>query len=251
MSATLKAREMTLLDILGRVMYATPRQLEQWGLPQSAISRMLPRLTTMGLVSVVDDTRPNVVALTHKGGAVVNRPLPSGKSYTSWPVMAHRCCRNAVELELRKTIPRFTFFSRKYAFASGLNPSRGEHGGSDADGNLYLVLIDDYLMEPRRIAHCWTRPHAPNPRYYSETASRHWQDLAQHLIVFATDQHQVARHQAFIEKCQAIKQLVAAGVARSTIRHTHGLNTVATIDTYASLPDDVAVHYTPPLWDIR
>ncbi len=242
---------MTLLNILGRVMYATPRQLEQWGIPQYTISRTLPRLSTLGLVSVVNDTRPQVVCLTHKGGAVVDRPLPSGKSYTSWPVIAHRCYRNAVELMLRKEIPRFTFFSRKYAFAQGLNPSRGEHGGSDEPGNIFLVLIDDYLMAPRRIAHCWTRPHAPNPRYYAETASVRWRDVATRLIVVATDHHQVGRHEAFIAKCRDIQRLLASGVGRSEVRRAHGLNTVATVDEYASLPEGVDVRYTPPIWDIR
>lgn len=247
----LKERELEALNVLGRVMYATSNQLDQWGIPQYAVSRMLPKLEKQGLVQVNREVRPNIIALTHKGGSVVERPLPSGKSYTSWAVMAHRCYRNEVELALRKHYPRFTFFSRKYAYARGLNPARAEHGGSDESGAVYLVVLDDYLMQPRRIAHCWTRPHSPNPRYYSDTANRRWRDIADYLIVVASDPHQVHRHRQFLNKCAEIRRMDQAGCARQDIRDQHGLNTIDTIEMYLSLPEHVTVYSMPSLWEIR
>lgn len=247
----LKERELEALNVLGRVMYATPSQLDQWGIPQYAISRMLPKLEKHGLVQVIREVRPNIIALTHKGGSVVDQPLPSGKSYTSWAVMAHRCFRNEVELMLRKHYPRFTFFSRKYAYARGLNPARGEHGGSDENGMNYLVVLDDYFMQPRRIAHCWTRPHSPNTRYYSDTASRRWRDIADHLIVVASDTHQVQRHRQFLNKCTEIRCMDEAGSPRQEIRDQHGLKTLDTIEQYLSLPEQVSVLDMPSLWELR
>lgn len=247
----LKQRELDTLQVLGRLMYATPGQLDAWGIPQYAVSRMLPKLERLGLVQVNRAVRPNIIALTHKGGGVVDRPLPSGKSYTSWAVMAHRCMRNEVELALRLRHPRFTFFSRKYAFARGLNPARSEHGGSDEHGKVYLVVIDDYFMQPRRLAHCWTRRHSPNPRYYQDTAGRRWQDVSEDLIVVANDIHQAARHRQFLGKCAAIREMTRAGAPRAQIRDKYGLKTLDTIDQYLSLPDNVSVHEMTPLWELR
>lgn len=251
MPSLFKEREMDALNVLGRLMYATPGQLDQWGIPQYAVSRMLPKLEKYGLVQVIREARPNIIALTHKGGSVVDRPLPSGKSYTSWAVMAHRCYRNEVELALRKHYPRFTFFSRKYAYARGLNPARSEHGASDENGKTYLVVLDDYLMQPRRIAHCWTRPHTPNTRYYNETASRRWRDVADHLIVVSNDPFQLKRHQHFLEKCAQIRRMEEEAVSAADIRDAHGLKNIETIATYMSIPEKVSLHHLPALWDLR
>ncbi len=251
MTSILKERELKTLNVLGRVMYATSNQLDQWGIPPHAVSRMLPKLEKYGLVQVIREARPNIIALTHKGGNVVDRPLPSGKSYTSWAVMAHRCYRNEVELALRQHYPRFTFFNRKYAYAKGLNPARSEHGGSDENGKVYLVVLDDYLMQPRRIAHCWTRPHSPNTRYYNNTASRRWRDVADHLVVVSSDLFQVSRHKQFLEKCADIRRMENEGVSLGEIRDAHGLKNIETIATYTSLPESISVIHLPPLWDLR
>ncbi len=245
-----KEKELDTLKVLGRVMYATSGQLDQWGIAQYAVSRMLPKLEKQGLVHVNREVRPNIIALTHKGGSVVDRPLPSGKGYTSWAVMAHRCYRNEVELVLRNTYPNFTFFNRKYAYARGLNPARGEHGASDESGKIYLVVLDDYLMQPRRISHCWTRPHSPNPRYYNDSASRRWRDIAEELIVVASDPYQGQRHRKFLKKCADIRRMDAEAVPRQDIRDQHGLKNIETIDQYICLPEQVTVLDIPPLWDI-
>ena len=247
----LKQRELDTLNVLGRVMYATPGQLSQWGIPQYAISRMLPKLERQGLVQVNRGVRPNIIALTHKGGSVVERPLPSGKSYTSWAVMSHRCYRNEVELALRKHYPRFTFFSRKYAYARGLNPARGEHGASDENSTIYLVVLDDYLMQPRRIVHCWTRPHSPNPRYYTDMASRRWRDVTDELIVVSNDPSQQKRHQHFLEKCHQIRQMEMDAVSPTEIRDALGIKNIETIAAYMSLPTQVRCLHIPSLWALR
>lgn len=251
MVTKLSKTERKVLDILGRVMYLTQGQLEQWGVPQYAVSRMLPRLEKGGLIRVLRDYRPHVICITRRGAHVVDRSLPSGKSYTSWPVMAHRCRRNAVELSLRKRFPRFTFYSRKYAYAKGLNPSRGEHGGVDDAGRHYLVILDDYLMAPSRIVHSWVRRHSPNRAYYDEHIGQTWADIADHLIVVTTEDAQVERHRALLKKCDAARDMLLSGDAPSVIQHRLGMKNVVSVERYSSVPAGTEVLRTDSIWAVH
>ena len=243
--------ERQALDVLGRVMYATQGQLEQWGIPQYAVSRMLPKLERGGLIRVLRDYRPNIIYVTQRGAQVVDRSLPSGKSYTSWPVMAHRCRRNAVELMLRERFPRFTFYSRQYAYARGLNPSRGEHGATDDAGKHYLVILDDYLMNPSRIVHSWVRRHSPNRDYYDEHIGQTWADVVEQLIVVTSEEGQVPRHQSLLKKCDASRAMLLSGDAPSVIQSRLGMKNIVSVDRYASVPENTEILATHAIWAVQ
>lgn len=247
----LNQRDHELLQLTARMMFATPRQLERWGTPQYAVSRTVARLEAAGLVDVMRDRTPNVISITYKGALAAERPLPSGKRHTSWRVVAHRCHRNEAELLLREHYPRFTFWSRRRAYALGLNPAIAEHGADCEDGRRYLVLLDDYLMEPSRIAHCWTRPNAPNPRYFHETRSQYWRDHVDRLIVVSTDERQTARHRVFLAKCADVRRMDEEGVKRAEIRERARLNNLETITRYLALPQDVQLLTINALWGIE
>ena len=243
--------ERQALDVLARVQYATQGQLQDWGIPQYNVSRMLPKLEQGGLIRVLRDYRPGIIHITQRGAEVVDRSLPSGKTFTSWPVMAHRCRRNHVELTLREQFPRFTFYSRKYAYARGLNPSRGEHGATDGEGRQYLIILDDYLMNPSRIVHSWTRRHSPNRDYYDEPLGLTWGDVAERLIVVTTDEVQLSRHNTILSKCQATREMLDAGDAPTVIRSRLGMKKLSSVEHYASVPADSSVLLSPPIWMVQ
>jgi hypothetical protein len=250
MKARLSKSERALLVVLGRLFYTTPEILEGWGIARYTTSRCVKPLLKNGYITVNSEVSPNIIGLTHKGAAVVDRELPNGKGYKSWGAVSHRCRRNAAEILLRKHHERFTFNSRQYAYTLGLNPANREHIAVDEAGTRYLVIIDDYLMQPRRIAHCWDRPHTPNKRYYHDLSSRRWRDVVSRLVVVTTDNAQVPRYEKVLEKSDRARQLLDSDESLSNIRDELRLKTTSSVRSFAELPKDIEIFSIPPIWDI-
>lgn len=199
----LSITQRALLDVLGRLQYATLHQLVYWLTPQQpTVTKTLQRLEAARLVSVERSCRPNIYSATLTGLRVANLPMPVSRRCPSWSVMAHHCHRNAAEIRLREHYPEFYFQPRHDLYALGLSPAHGEHFGKDGDGHSALVLLDDYLMQSERIGHAWTRPHTPNTRYYDLGTGRvrHWRDIAQRYILAVTDRIQYERHKTYIHQ---------------------------------------------------
>lgn len=188
-----------ILDTLGRVNYATAGQFAHWHqVSVSAISRVLAKLIDAGLVRCEDNSSPSIWRLSFRGASVIRTPLPAGRRYPSWSVMAHGCHRNATEIALQSRFPEFGFLSRLALMKQGFNPAHGEHAGVDTRGTSTFVLLDDYLMQPERIAHSWGRRHTPNRKYWPDPAGRVWGEVMQRFIIVSTDPLHLNNHREFL-----------------------------------------------------
>ena len=193
----LNTMEGKVLNVLAQVQFATAEQLAvSCAVSPDTIWNAVRVLQSAGLVEPGADTRPRLWGLTRAGAARQGVSVPSGGRHSSWAVMQSAVHRNAVEIELRDRHPGFRFLGRLELYRKGFNPSPGEYGGTDGAGATWLVLIDDYLMESRRLLHHWTRIHRPPRRYWPEVG-RAWRQVAHHFVVFATSPDRCARHEAF------------------------------------------------------
>lgn len=191
--------EEKLLATLARVQFATADQLAYWcGVRKQNIAVPIQRLQHHGLIEPGADTRPQIWLLTLAGAARLHVPMPSGRRHSSWSVMQNAAHRNAVEILLSRDHPGFYFLTRLRLYKEGFNPSHGEYAGVEADGTTWLVLVDDYMMESRRIEHHWTREHRP-PRKYWPEVGRRWFNIANRFAVFTTSAGHLERHRDFVE----------------------------------------------------
>lgn len=195
----LSPTESLVLTQLARVQFATAEQLAMWCAVTYQTARVIVRdLNAGGLVEPGADTRPQVWQLTLAGAARLRVPMPSGRRHSSWAVMQNAVHRNAVEILLSQEFPGFRFLTRLQLYKKGFNPSHGEYAAVDDQGATSLVLIDDYLMESRRIAHHWTRLHRP-PRKYWPEVGRQWFNIANRFLVFTTSAAHQKRHVEFVQ----------------------------------------------------
>lgn len=197
----LNETQRALLQALARLRFATLEQLTYWvDVQRPAVTKTLQRLLDLGFVEVERGYRPHIYQATTSGIRAAGGIPPGGKRYYSFPVMAHHCHRNAAEIRLRHHYAGFTFLDRHEVYQLGMSPAIGEHFGRDDDGIGTFVLLDDYLMQPQRITHCWQRPHTPNTRYFDldQGRVRRWADVASRFVVAATDRYQYERHKSFV-----------------------------------------------------
>jgi hypothetical protein len=192
------ATENRVLTALARVQFATAEQLSHWvGTSKQAVSLALKELNVAGLIEPGADTKPVIWLLTLAGAARMRVPMPSGRRHSSWSVMQNACHRNAVEIALGREHAGFRFLPRLSLYKLGFNPSHGEYAAVQDDGTTWLVLIDDYFMESRRIEHHWNREHRP-PRKYWPEIGRRWHNIANRYAVYTTNDDHRRRHEDFV-----------------------------------------------------
>jgi len=191
-----------ILEALVQRHFATPGQLQTLCAAQKwDISRSVDALHSLELVDVHSMVRPHICCLTNRGAAVLNSALPSGGRRPSWSVMAHACHRNAFEIAMREKHSRFRFFPRLALLKQRLNPAHGDHAALiDDTSTTWYVLLDDYLMPPKRLTHRWTREHRPSVRHAQPGPRRRWRDVANAFVVVCTDEKHAARHRAVIAR---------------------------------------------------
>ncbi|MHB8453228.1 MAG: hypothetical protein ACYDDO_00755 [Acidiferrobacterales bacterium] len=191
-----------ILQNLGRVDFATRGQLAYWcKVQRPTISRAASELFELGLVETNWQTRPAIWYLSHAGAAMINVVLPAGRRRLSWSIMSHACHRNAVEIALHDHYGEFRFLPRRVLLKQGFNPTHGEHAGIDATGKSWFVLVDDYLMNSRRIARAWRRRHTPELKYWPDATGRAWCEVMHRYIVACTDPIQAATHRVWLADC--------------------------------------------------
>lgn len=199
-AAALPAAAREVLEILGRVDFATLEQLTHWHRCQRpAVTKAVARMATLGLVDVLRTARPHILGPTGRGRRAGGLPESSGHGVRSFAARAHCCHRNAAEIRLATHFPGFRFARREALYPLGLNPCHGEHWGRGEDGVWTLVLLDDYLMPPTRIPRAWARRHRPRAGY-ADPVPRYPGDFAERLVVIATDAAQAARHRRYLER---------------------------------------------------
>lgn len=189
-----------ILDTLGRVSFATAKQLATFcGVVIPSVSKALSALEASNIVIKESFIRPNVWRLTNKGAAILDINLPSGKRDPSSSVLRHTCHRNQVEIEFNEKYGNFRLYSRLSLLKNGLRPAFGEHAGGTKAGRTFFILLDDYLMPSSRIKNSWTRTHKPDGKYYEDTTGRKWNEVANEYFVITTDSSQFKRHKKWIK----------------------------------------------------
>ncbi len=191
-----------ILEILARCQFATHAQLAHYaGARKSYLSQMLGALTERGYVASQIHAAPHIFYLTHRGAATLATGRPAGGRPASWSVMAQACHRNAFEIAMRATTPRFRFLARQTLLQQGLNPSHGDHAARiDDTPTTWYVLIDDYQLPPQTLAHRWTRAHRASRQQVAPGPRRRWCDVANRFMVVCTDPVHAERHRALIAR---------------------------------------------------
>ncbi|MFQ5543874.1 MAG: hypothetical protein ACE5FY_05935 [Nitrospiria bacterium] len=204
----LSPTQQAILEGFKRLHYATVNQLHYWsGVTLAPVRKSLLSLQAAGYVECEKQVRPHVWKLSRTGSRLVAQPLPSGFRQPSWSVMAHTCHRNQVEMVLRKRLSSFMFLKKTALFRLGLNPSHGEHAGTQA-GKIFLILLDDYLMGSDRITKVLSRAHRKNPKYCNLNRSVNWNMVINRYLVVTTDPHQKSLHERWIKKQNIQAELV-------------------------------------------
>ena len=190
-----------ILDILNRLNIATLTQIGYWlgHADKSKVSRLCKKLENEAYIESSRLLKPFAFRLSSKGANYL------GASYKSaWPSFAATqqiVLKNEVEMQLRSHYPKSVHIRRQYLWKLGLSPALGEYAFKNED-QLFLVLLDDYLMDSKRILHCLTRNHSPNQRYYDATVGGGnvtWQAYADKVFVFCCDAEKLKQHQAFLD----------------------------------------------------
>lgn len=192
-----------LLKTLARVKFATPAQLAYWcNAHRTSIQRRLARMESEDMVVAHTHQQPTIWALKHSAAALMQTRLPAGGRRASWSVMAHTCHKNAVEIQLgeEEGTRGFRFLDRAFFWKHGLNPAHGENGGVDQAKRAYLVLLDDYRMQPQRIGHTWVREHKPPRQFFSGHRNVAWSEIVHQYLVVTTDSVRAEQHQSWIER---------------------------------------------------
>jgi len=200
--SVLNRLQQQLLEILARCQFATHAQLAHYAnARKSYLSQMLGALAEQGYVTSQIHTLPHLYYLTHRGAATLAVRPPAGGRPASWSVMTQACHRNAFEIAMRATTPRFRFLSRQALLKQGLNPSPGDHAARiDDTPATWYVLIDDTQIPPASLAHRWGREHRPSRRHASPGPRRRWRDVANRFMVVCTDPVHAERHRALIAR---------------------------------------------------
>lgn len=196
----LRKAERQLLSSVSERHFATAPQLLHWtDLSRSAVSKGLNGLEAARYVRADRGLWPNIWRMTGSGARVTGRSLPCGRRQPSASVMVHHCHMNEVEILLKKRYPDFHRLEKTDLFERGLNPCRGEHGVV-IKNEIVLVLLDDDLMDSKRITWVLSRPHKPDRRYWDFTRENTWCMEAKHIIVVTTDPDQFKKHKRWIER---------------------------------------------------
>jgi len=193
----------TLLKVLARLHFATVPQLAYWhkDCHESRIYDHLNQLIKLDLVEVYKAKKPYIYSPTRNGFRAGGLTPPRGSRNYTWSVMTHRVHLNESEIKLRKHYPEFKFLPRKNTIKYGVNPSFCEHYGM-GNGKRIMMLLDDYLMDSKKIKQTLERDHKPDPRFFDIKKSKinKWPEISDIYVVGSIDEQQYENHKAFIMK---------------------------------------------------
>lgn len=191
-----------LLHTLATYRYTTRQQLHAFtGIPLSSVIRIIRQLIARDWIVVHPAYRPEVLKLTAAGARTI------GVAQPAWPSpvrIQHLCHRNEALIALKDEYEQVELYPDMTLFSSGLSPAMGEYAVR-LDGRPYLMIVDDYVMKPARLAHAWTRRHKPPARFFSLDRYRehggrfepYWHKKAEGMYVFTTEHSQYERHRSF------------------------------------------------------
>lgn len=108
--ACLPKLQWRILEMLGKVQYATTRQLAALcGAQTSNTHDAITSLLDTGLADCSLIMRPMILYLTPAAGRMLDEPMAYSRRHASWAVMAQACHRNAAAAALAAQHPGFYF----------------------------------------------------------------------------------------------------------------------------------------------
>ena len=195
---TLSDRQRLILSVLNRLKFGTVNQLMYWieADHDSSVSRPCKQLLEAGLIEVHQGLKPFVYRLSRKGCHLMS--CDYRRAWFSFAALQQIVLKNDVEIDLRAYYPKATYIDKSKLLRLGLNSAVGEHGFR-SEKQLFFVLIDDYLMDSKRLLHCWTRMHTPNDKYYDikQGANVSWESYADLFFLFCCDEDKMTQHRKF------------------------------------------------------
>jgi DNA-binding MarR family transcriptional regulator len=189
-----------IITILARTSFATQQQIADYTEKSlSTVRHAIHDLVNARFVESHTDLRPYVYRLSAHGSNIagVNKP----RHWMSGNAIHQRVLRNAIELNMRKKNSTAIFVNRKECWRKGLFPSVGEHLLTFTHNGKHekaLVIIDDYMMAPSRIAHSLYRPHDRDKSYASGQLVLTWKDVVSIAFIYCTDKQHTLLHEKFI-----------------------------------------------------
>lgn len=195
---TLSDKHRLILSVLSRLKFGTVSQLMYWvgAEHESSVSRPCSQLVDAGLVEQHKDLKPYVYRLSRKGCNFVSAEYK--RSWLSFSALQQVVLKNDVEIYLRNLYPKTSYIDKSRLLSLGLSPGIGEHGFR-FEKKLFFVLIDDYLMDSKRILRCWERMHTPNENHYDLKLGGNvsWESYADRFFLFCCDEDKLKQHKKF------------------------------------------------------
>ena len=191
---SLSTLDRLIIRELARVRFATREQFAHWyEIDASTVSRHLNCLLASGYLLCHSHSRPAVWGLSLPTAQLMQPEITSWRE-PSWAVMANACHANQAEIELGMEHKGFQMAKRLSLLKQGLHPVLGEYGAMDGDNISYLVLVDDYRMQSRRMEKAWTRRHTPSAKFWADPTGRCWRDVVNQFYVVSTDSYRTDAH---------------------------------------------------------
>ena len=200
--SALNENQRLVIDTLARTLYATQSQLARYADKSvNAIRTAINDLAEARFLESSKELRPFVYRLSSHGTSIAGAQKP--RHWMSANAIHQRVLRNDIELTMRERNPSATFMERTSCWKMGLFPSVGEHlltythQGKDQKA---LVIIDDYLMDSKRIERSLNRLHDKDKNYASGDLVLAWKDVVDTIFIYTTDAKHRTQHIAFIDQ---------------------------------------------------
>ena len=198
----LNENQRIVINTLSRTLYATQSQLARYASKSvNAIRMVINDLTDTRFLDSNKELRPFVYRLSSHGTAIAGTQKP--RHWMSANAIHQRVLRNEVELSMREKNESATFMERTDCWKLGLFPSIGEHLLTyNYQGKVQraLIILDDYLMDPKRIDRSLHRLHDKDKSYASGDLVLSWKDAVDTVLVYTTDEKHKDRHNTFIDQ---------------------------------------------------
>ena len=190
-----------ILSFLVRLRFATTTQLMFWlGVDHaSSVTRPCSQLIEAGMIERHDELTPYVFRLSRRGSKVMGARY--SRDWYSLSALQQYALKNEIEIQLSERFGNVRSISRDRLLTLGLSPSVGEHAYR-FERQLFFVIIDDYLMESKRIHHSWSRIHKSNSKYYDlkQGSSVSWKGYSDRFILYCCDESKLELHKKMVTK---------------------------------------------------
>lgn len=199
--------EVRLVELAWRVRYFTAKQAADFlSISVAMVRKLTAPLVESGFIRLDVAIRPYAYCLGKRGAYYL--AVNELKYWSSASAIHNRLMRNDIEIRLTNLGKKIQPMNRTHLNLKGFNPAIGEHMFESYSQNTgavtnNLILIDDYCMESRRLAHSLVRIHDINGYYTNSKLDLSWIDYIDSLSVYSTSKSGAESHRRTLEKLKA------------------------------------------------